>query len=247
MSEGFKDHFSGHANAYAAARPTYPQAMFDWLASIAPSRALAWDAGTGSGQAAVQLAARFDAVVATDASEQQVAHAQPCDGVTYRVAPAEASELPAGSVDLITVAQAVHWFDLAAFWREARRVLRPAGVLAVWCYGWHSVTSAIDELSAGFRKQIDPWWPAERAMVETGYAQLAFPFDEIAMPAFEMVCPWRADDVLAYLRTWSAVKRFEADRGEDPVTAMTQPMRDAWGEDTRDVRWPLRARVGRAV
>jgi SAM-dependent methyltransferase len=245
MSERFKDHFSGHANAYAAARPTYPPAMFDWLASVAPTRSVAWDAGTGSGQAAVELGERFASVIATDASEQQVAHAQPHEHVRYRVARAEASGLEAGSVDLATAAQAVHWFDLGAYWAEVRRVLRPGGVVAVWCYGWHRVTPEIDALSVAFRRRIDPWWPPERAMVENGYADVVFPFNELAMPPFAMTCHWQLRDVLAYLRTWSAVKRYEADTGEDPVVAIEQPMREAWGDRMRDVTWPLSARIGR--
>ena len=126
----FKDHFSKQAADYATFRPRYPQKLFEYLGSIAPSRRLAWDCGTGNGQAAVGLASTFHRVIATDASEKQIANAQQHERIDYRVASAEDSGIQSEMIDLIMVAQALHWFDLDRFYDEARRVLKRDGVLA---------------------------------------------------------------------------------------------------------------------
>ncbi|HEX4935086.1 MAG TPA: class I SAM-dependent methyltransferase, partial [Gemmatimonadaceae bacterium] len=173
---GFRDHFAPQARQYAAYRPRYPEAFIARVASLAPGRALAWDVGTGSGQAAVPLAAHFARVHATDASERQVAHAEPHARVTYAVAPAERSGLDAGSVDLVTVAQALHWFAGAAFTEEVRRVLRPGGALVAWSYDLLSIDAVVDPVVRWFyQERLGRWWPPERRHVETRYAELDFP------------------------------------------------------------------------
>ncbi|HEY0180035.1 MAG TPA: class I SAM-dependent methyltransferase [Dokdonella sp.] len=242
----FNDHFSAHAAAYHEARPTYPDALFDWLAAQTPARVLAWDAGCGNGQAAVALAARFARVVATDPSANQVANAEPRANVGYRVEPAEQSSLEHAGADLVTVAQALHWFDLDAFYAEVRRVLKPRGVVAAWTYSDCHVAPAIDALKD--RVYVDlagPYWPPERALVEAGYRTLAFPFDEIAAPAFAMRASWSAAQFLAYLRSWSAVQRCLKATGADPVAEIEPALRAAWGAGAREVRWDFHLRCGR--
>ena len=244
----FKDHFSGHAAAYARARPTYPDALFDWLSAQCAGHALAWDAGCGNGQASLALAARFDRVHASDPSATQVAAAPTHPRVAWHVEPAEQCSLPDASADLVTVAQAYHWFDHARFCAEAARVLRPGGVIAVWSYGASSVTPAVDAaVGPLYDDVLGPYWPPERDHVENGYRDLPFPFAAIDAPAFAMACDWTLAGYLAYLGSWSASRRHLAATGVDAVAVAAPRIADAWGDaDTaRAVRWPLALRAGR--
>lgn len=249
MSSPFPDHFSGVAAAYAEHRPRYPDRLFEWLAEVSPAHELAWDCATGSGQAAVALAVRFGRVLGTDASAAQIAAAQKHPRVEYRVAPAEASGLPDASADLVTVAQALHWFDRPPFYAEARRVLRPGGLVAAWTYG----ASVLDDPRADaahrrfYSDTVGPFWPAERGLVETGYRTIEFPFGEIDAPAFEMEADWPLSSFLGYVGTWSAVTRFHRERGYDPVAELGDELRRLWGnpETPRRIRWLLAMRVGR--
>lgn len=246
----FKDHFSGHAAAYAAARPRYPTSLYAWLAAQAPTQEHAWDCATGSGQAAIGLAGHFARVSATDASAAQIDNAMPHAGVHYTVAPAEASSLPAHGIDLITVAQALHWFDHPAFYAEVRRVARPNGVLAAWTYGLTQVTPAIDRVVAElYEGLLGPFWPLERRHVESGYGTLPFPFAEIAAPEFSMQTTWSLPQFIAYLHTWSALQRYLREHDRTAIDDIEVRLARAWGaaDRGREVLWPLRLRVGRVA
>jgi SAM-dependent methyltransferase len=215
------------------------------LGSIAPSRQLAWDCGTGNGQAAVELAEVFERVIATDASETQVANAEPHPGLEYRVATAEASGLEPESIDLITVAQALHWFDLEQFYAEARRVLKSGGILAAWAYKLATVTPSIDAVvNQYYSDVVGPYWPAERVLVEK-FEELPFPFPEIHTPAFAMVAEWSVEQALGYLGTWSATQRFMTAEKQDPLEQVEDELRSVWGTEKRRVIWPLTMKVGR--
>lgn len=247
MTTMFKDHFSARAEQYARYRPGYPPELFDWLAALAPARRLAWDVGTGSGQAALGLARHFERVIASDAAEAQLRNAVAHERIVYRVMPAERAELDDASVDLVTVAQALHWFDFARFYGEVRRVLRPEGVIAAWTYGVNRVAPEVDAIVHRYYSEIvGPYWPPEREHVERQYRSIPFPFDEIAAPRFAMQMAWRFEDMLGYLGTWSASKRYAEARGEDPLAQIREPLARAWGEGReRTVEWPLYLRVGR--
>jgi len=245
----FKDYFSKRSEDYAKYRPVYPGELFKHLASIAPSRELAWDCATGNGQAACALAEFFELVMATDASASQLEHATEHERVVYKVASAEGSGLKSGSVDLITVAQALHWFDLDKFYAEVKRVLKAEGVLAVWSYNLIEISTEIDKVVKKFYKEIvGPYWPPERRLVEEGYNSISFPFHEIETPQFEMLARWTLDDLLGYLSTWSATQKFIEKNNADPVASINDELLALWGasEEIKQVRWPLKLRVGAA-
>ncbi|MBL9135269.1 MAG: class I SAM-dependent methyltransferase [Verrucomicrobiales bacterium] len=249
MKPAFHDHFSAVAQRYANCRPQYPAALFEYLASVAPKGEMVWDCAAGTGQATVGLARVFGSIVATDASAEQIAQAKSQAGIEYRVATAEQSGLADASVGLVTVAQALHWFDLDHFYAEVRRVLRPGGLLAVWAYGVHRVgEDAIDRLIMDFYSTIvGPYWPPERVLVEQGYRTIPFPFAEISPPVFQMETFWTLDQLMGYFGTWSATQRYITARGESPLGALEESLRAVWGGATRERRitWPLALRLGR--
>jgi len=245
----FQDHFSSQAGAYARARPTYPPGLFAELARLAERRDLAWDCGTGNGQAALGLAAHFGAVVATDPSGAQLAVAIPHPRVVYRQLPESSSGLDPGSVDLVAAAQAAHWFDLDRFYLEAARVLRPGGLLAVWCYGVCRIAPGIDDvLGTFYYRTVGPWWPPERGHIDTEYASLPFPWPGLPFPRLAIERSWTLAELLAYVETWSAVKRYRDARGEDPMPGLGELLARPWGPAGRPrlVTWPLAMRIGRA-
>jgi SAM-dependent methyltransferase len=243
----FKDHFSGHAFDYARYRPGYPAALYDWLASQAPGQTRAWDVATGNGQAALALARHFHQVIATDASEQQLAQAVLGDTIEYRVEAAEASSLDDCSADLVTVAQAYHWFDHERFLQEVERVARPGAVLAIWTYALAEINPALDvEVRQFYQQPIEKYWPPERRLVEEAYASLKFPWEELPVPEFRLELDWSLADFLGYLRTWSAVRRYASDTGVDPVFEWESRFKAAWGDTKiQPVSWPMRVRAFR--
>lgn len=243
------DHFSPVADEYAAYRPEYPEALFAWLASVAPSRGLVWEAGAGTGQASLGLAGHFDHVVATDLSAEMIERAPAHPRVAYVVGRAEESGLPDRSVDVVAVAQALHWFAFDQFYAEARRVLVPDGVIAVWSYGIvHLQGVEVNRAFHQFYQQVvAPWWPPERQHVENGYRTIPFPFDEMAPPTFQMTVRWPLAALLGYCRSWSAMARYRRARGTDPVAELEAALTPIWGDPAtrRIVSWPLVVRAGR--
>jgi len=246
----FKDHFSSQAATYAQARPGYPDALYTWLAQQCRRRELAWDAGAGSGQCAVALARHFQRVVATEPSAAQVANAVAHPRVEYRIEAAEEPSFEPGTVDLLCVAQALHWFDLERFWPAARRVLRGDAMVAVWSYQLSSVDAAVDRVYMHLYDEVlGAYWPPERSHIIDAYARLPFPFVQLPAPPFEMQREWTLGQYLDYLRSWSASARYRAERGEDPVDGIADAMAAAWGDPLhrRTVTWPLQLRVGRVA
>lgn len=243
----FHDHFSPQAGDYERFRPRYPAALFAWLAGQVSTRGLAVDVATGNGQAALVLAEHFDAVVGCEPSAAQLAQARAHARVEYRRETAERLSLPDQSVDLLTAAQAAHWFDWPAFCREAGRVLKPGGVLAIWSYAYCRVTPAVDRVIGDFaRDVVGPYWPRERRFVDEGYRDLALPFAPLPVPAFEMSADWDRRTMLGYIGTWSAVQRCRARAGRDPMPLVAAVLPAAWGDGTRSVRWPLAVKAARA-
>jgi SAM-dependent methyltransferase len=245
----FPDHFSGVASDYAAFRPRYPAALFDWLASICQRHEVAWDCACGSGQASRPLASHFDLVVGTDASPTQVAAAEATENIRLVVAASETVPVAEGVFDLVTVAQALHWFVGEAFYAEVRRVVRPGGVFAAWTYGMpHIVTDRIEKVVHGFiNGLLWPYWPPEVRMVLDGYASIELPFEELKTPPFEMRLEWTLERFLGFVRTWSAVGRLLETTGVDPVHRLAEELEGLWGseEDLLPVSYRLDLRVGR--
>jgi len=242
----FQDHFSAQADAYARFRPHYPPALFEWLATQSPGRNLAWDCGTGSGQAAAGLANVFQHVVASDPSAEQIAQAAPHPRITYLTGPAEAPPPEASGADLVTCAQALHWFDHTRFYPALKHVLRPGGVFAAWGYGLHAITPAVDEVVHDYYTNIvGPYWPPDRRHIESRYQSLPFPLAEIEVPAFMITADWSLERLLGYLDSWSATRRYLADRDYHPLDKVRPALVQAWGGvDHHRVTWPFFARVG---
>jgi ubiquinone/menaquinone biosynthesis C-methylase UbiE len=227
----------------------YPAALFEALAQLPTQRRLALDCGTGNGQAATGLAAHFDLVIATDPSEAQLQHAIAAPNVEYVRAHAEAIGLPDNSIDLVTAAQALHWFDAPAFFEETRRVLARGGAVAVWGYGdpvledprLHAI---VHEFNRGL---LEPWWYPERKLLLAGYRTVDFPFAEITTPQFTLEQRWNLPQLAGLLRTWSAAARYASEHGVDPVDQVEAALAKKWGDPSalRVVRWPLYLRAGR--
>ena len=244
----FKDHFSGHANAYARYRPDYPAELFSYLASLTPRREVALDCATGSGQAAVGLAEHFSLVVASDGSVSQLQNAERHPNVAYVGNLAEQPALKDGSVDLVVAAQAAHWFDHKRFYPEMQRVLRDEGALALWTYGLAYVEPRIDAIVRHFYTDVvGSYWPPERRWVESGYRDLPFPMREVEVPSFQLNLEWDLDNLIGYLGTWSAVQRYKRATGEDPLPALRAEIAPCWPRpmEAKRVTWPLHLRVGR--
>lgn len=243
----FQDHFSATAGTYRRARPHYPDALAAHLAAVAPGRRLALDVATGSGQAAVGLARHFERVLASDASRAQLGEAVRHERIAYLCHLAERMPVAGGVVDLVAVAQAAHWMDLDAFYAEARRVLRPGGVVAMWTYGRPRLDPACDAAIDAFHDgRVGRYWPPERRHVDEGYRSLPFPFEPVAAPGFQIALDWTLAEFLAYLSSWSAVARCSAAEGVDPVAGFAGSLTDLWGGSSRrTVRWPLHLLLGR--
>lgn len=245
----FKDHFSGHANAYAKYRPDYPAELFEYLATLTPRRDVALDVATGNGQAAVGLSEYFALVVASDGSVSQLQNAEQRPNVAYIGNLAEQPALRAGCIDLVVAAQAAHWFDHARFYPEMKRVLRSDGVLALWTYGVAHVEPQIDAVVHHFYDGIvGAYWPPERRWVERAYRDLPFPMQEERAPEFQLELHWDLDGLIGYLGTWSAVQRYMGATGQDPLPALRAELAPCWGSpvEQRTITWPLHLKVGRA-
>lgn len=235
----FKDHFSRQAALYAQFRPQYPRELFAFLATLTTDHNTAWDCGTGNGQAAQGLTEYYQRVIATDPSEAQLKNRREHARIQYIKATAEHSGLPAFSVDLLTVANAVHWFNFDLFYKEVHRIVKPGGAVAVWTVSLPSVNKEADKIIAYYHNELlDPFWLPENRMVERGYADLPFPFEKIPVPAFYSEKLMTTDDMIGYLKTWSATQTFIRDNGYDPTLQLKADLQKIWG--ARETLLPVR-------
>lgn len=238
--------FDAGGAAYAQFRPTYPSALAAYLATLSPTRDLAIDVGCGNGQLTVQLAEFFKSVIGTDPSQEQLASATPHPRVRYRCAGGEDLPCADGTADLITAAQSAHWFDLAAFYAEVRRIAAPQAVIALITYGRQHLDAELDDRFQEFyREEMGPYWPPERRFVDEGYRTLEFPFDEIDTPAFQIRTSFNLAALLGYLSTWSATRKAREAGRIDILERFTTDITELWGDPSveRPVRWPISLRV----
>jgi SAM-dependent methyltransferase len=241
-----QDRFSNHAGAYAQFRPVYPEVLYDFVLSHVKGRELAWDCGTGNGQVAVRLAEHFKQVIATDLSEKQLSHAVQKENIQYKVSRAEQSGLADNSVDLITVAQALHWFDTDAFFREVHRVAKQGALLACWGYGLLTIEPAIDELIGEFYKNtIGPYWEKERSHIDTAFNEIDFPFTALEAPTCNIDVQWSYEHLIGYLNTWSSVQKYIQQHQTNPVESLAAKLKAHWPEGAiKQVRFPIFVKAG---
>lgn len=246
-----KDLFSAQSKAYAQFRPEYPAELYEYLLQYVPARKRVWDCATGNGQAAKMLCTYFEEVCATDISPQQLQHAFQAPNIQYSLQPAEHTDLPDGSFDLVTVAQALHWFRLPAFFAEVRRVLRPGGVLAVWGYAHLSVVDCEEtnkRIQSFYYDVVGPYWDEARYQVENHYADIVFPFEKLPSPSFPMIQKWHLYEMEGYLNSWSATQAYIRANDHNPVDQLMLDLTTVWGERTRKtIEFPLFLHAGHVV
>ncbi len=249
----FKDHFSSNSSGYCQYRPVYPEELFEYLSTLIEDHSLAWDCATGNGQAAVALAPYFEQVIATDASPQQLEKSIPCDNVEYKVANAEHTQIKAESVNLITVAQAYHWFDFERFLQEVDRVLKPGGILAIWCYQLLRPAKNKDigdRIKSFYLNDMVDYWPNERFHIDKAYMNLPFYGRELEVPEMTMAMSCEREQFLNYLKTWSAVKNYQEKHGVNAVDhLLRQDFERLWpdGDKVKDFTSPLCLRISRKI
>jgi len=243
-----KDNFSIQSNKYAKYRPTYPPALFEYLFSLIADKAIAWDCATGNGQIAAALSENFDAVYATDISNNQLLNAIPKENIYYSCVPAEKTPFADNSFNLITVGQAIHWFNFDLFYKEVYRTLKQQdGILGVIGYGLNTVDYETDIITRWFYKDIiGKYWDAERHYVEEEYKTIPFPFTELPSPCFKSVFEWTLSEYLGYIATWSAVQHYIKDTGKDPLPLIAEKLNNIWKDGERKtVNFPILLRIGR--
>lgn len=242
-----KDRFSAHADNYVRYRPDYPDAFMNYLKTILPAHERAWDCGTGNGQLAQKLSSMFTEVQATDISEPQIANAVSLPNIQYSVQKAEQTNFPNNCFDLITVAQAIHWFDFGSFYSEVRRTAKQQALLAVVGYGRLRINKKIDrKIDDFYCQEIGPYWDKERRYVDEEYKTIPFPFTEITAPSFSNTFHWTFEHLVGYLETWSAVKSYKKENGIDPVVVLYPELKNIWGnEEIKEVNFPLLLRIGK--
>ncbi len=242
----FQHLFDPQAANYIRYRPGYPKELFEFLSNVVPNKQMAWDAGTGSGQAAVQLGQIFQQVVGTDSSDAQISQAPSIENITFRAFPAEESQLADSSCDLITAANAVHWFDLDAFYKEVNRVLKPQGVIAVWGYGWLIGPDYLQETLDAFYERVKPYWPPPTKYVQEKYRNLPFPFLEIEAPSLVHEDEWTIERMLGFYSSWSASELYRKTVGESPIVQLAKDLQEiAPSNSMHKIKLPLYMRVGR--
>jgi ubiquinone/menaquinone biosynthesis C-methylase UbiE len=241
-----KDNFSRQADLYAKFRPAYPKELFEFITGHVHTRQNVWDCATGSGQSAKELSRYFDRVIATDISSKQMENAFRSPNIFYSIQPAEKTDIPSQSLDLITVSQALHWFDFEKFYEEVRRTLKPGAWLAVWMYSLLRISDPIDKIIDEYHfGLLEGYWDIERKYVDDKYSTVPFPFVEIKTATFIIEYDWTLEELEGYLNTWSSVQKFISANGNSPVPELINSLRPHWNAETLKVRFPIYLKMGR--
>lgn len=240
-----KDYFSGHSKLYATFRPTYPDALYEFIFNHVKQFDVAWDCATGNGQVAQVLAKHFKQVFASDISSEQLKHAHQANNIVYRAEPAEHTSFTGNQFNLITVAQAIHWFNRANFFQEVARIAKPDAILAVWGYANCMVNPEIDKFFFHFyQNTVGPYWDKARVLIEEHYRTIVFPFEEIPAPPFQINVQWNLDQFAGYITTWSATQKYIQATGVDPVPEFIGQVKPYW-RLTMPVTFPIFLRLMR--
>ena len=244
------DNFSKQSAQYSLYRPRYPQALYEFLYSHISGKEAAWDCGTGNGQVAVELSRRMTHVWATDISENQLKQAPAITNITYIQTRAEQTDFPSNTFNLITIAQAIHWFDFEKFYQEVYRMAKPNALIAAWGYGLLHINSLLDPIvEAFYSDQIGNYWDSERKYIDEAYQTIPFPFKEIPSPGFAIEVSWTLPELEGYFNTWSSVQKYMAKHQHNPVTPFIEQLRAHWQTptDRKTIRFPVFMRAGRIV
>ncbi|MGP8215728.1 MAG: class I SAM-dependent methyltransferase [Bacteroidia bacterium] len=244
----FKDNFSKQSDIYVKYRPHYPAELYSYLSSLTEEHKIAWDCGTGNGQAAIGLAPFYNKIIATDPSEEQIRNSLPNEKVKYLVEKAENNSIQSNSIDLLTIANALHWFDFDIFYKEANRVLKNNGIIAAWAYGIPAISPEVDKIIKQFHDHtLKDYWQPENRLVEKRYRTIPFPFEQIESPAFFSEKFMNLTDITGYLNTWSAVQRFIGQKKFNPTEQLEKDMANVWGNPNSEkkVTWELILKAGR--
>jgi len=241
-----KDNFSKQSVGYAKCRPVYPQQLYDFILSNVTNKQTAWDCGTGNGQAAKEFAKIFDKVYATDISQKQIENAIKEDRIFYSVQPAEQTNFPDNSFDLITVAQALHWFQFDDFYMEVKRVAKPDALFAAWTYSLLRISKEIDPLIVAHHfNTLGEYWDAERKYVDEEYRNIPFPFTKIDTPVFYIEYEWTTEELKGYLNTWSGLQKFIAVKQYNPVDGLMIDIKSLWKQEKMKIHFPVHLLMGR--
>lgn len=245
----YMDHFGKQSSAYLQFRPDYPDKLYHYLSTVAFEHQLAWDCGTGNGQAAIKLADHFTKVVGSDLNQKQLDVALKKANIDYHCWPAGKTEFKNHSVDLITVAQALHWFKFDEFYREVRRVSKDNGIIAAWCYPLGKINEEVDVVIKKLYANIlgNAYWPKERHYIDDGYQTIPFPFHKIQPPNFIIEKPMDFTQLMGYLNTWSAVKEYQRINQDNPINLIYHELQTAWGDPSKHhtMQWPIHLLVGK--
>jgi hypothetical protein len=241
-----KDNFSRQSSLYAQYRPTYPPALFEYITGFVSNKNTAWDCGTGNGQCAAALSKYFKKVIATDISIQQIENAEMAPNIFYSVHPAEQTGIKAGSIDLVTVAQALHWFDLEQFYKEVIRVANQKALFAAWCYSLLHISEPIDAAINNFHYYLlGAYWDDERKFVDEEYKTIPFPFEKIDTPSFSIETNWSLNELEGYFNTWSGLQKYISVHHVNPVTDLIHAITPLWGEkEKRKIIFPIHLLLG---
>lgn len=243
------DVFSTQAKIYRRYRPSYPKKFYNEVLNLVEHAKCCWDCGTGNGQVAGQLADFFDEVEATDISENQLKEAVKKDNIVYSPQRAEISTFPSNKFDLITCAQAVHWFDFTPFYKEVIRTIRPNGILAIWGYGLLKIENDIDEIITHFYIDvIGPYWNDERKHIDSQYDTISFPFNEIRLSKkYTIEIEMNLFELKGYLNSWSSVQNYIKENNENPIDDLVVSLRKKWPEveKRKKVVFPIFTKIAR--